>query len=436
RDGSAWSIIATQNTSPSQSNVLNGVTCVTSSDCWAMGYAATGTDGDSQTLAEHWDGSAWSIVATQNTSASQSNILHVVTCVTSSDCWAVGSAATAIVGANQTLAEHWDGSAWSIVATQNTSPSQGNYLDGVACVTSSDCWALGYATTGTHGAYQTLAEHWDGSAWSIVATQNTSPSLSNALYGATCVTSSDCWAVGDASTGGTEGAYQTLAEHWDGSAWSIVATQNTSPSQSNALYEVTCVTSSDCWAVGFATTGTGGANQTLAERGMPAPSNTGYWEVASDGGVFAFGDAGFFGSMGGMTLNRPVVGMAATPDRQGYWLVAADGGIFAFGDAGFFGSKGGMALNKPVVGMAAPNAGGYWLVAADGGIFAFGDAGFFGSKGGMTLNKPVVGMAAPDAGGYWLDASDGGIFAFSHAGFFGSMGGMPLNMPVVGMAGR
>ncbi len=62
-------------------------------------------------------------------------------------------------------------------------------------------------------------------------------------------------------------------------------------------------------------------------------SASGYWLVASDGGIFAFGDAAFYGSTGGMTLNKPIVGMAATPDGQGYWLVASDGGIFAFGDA-------------------------------------------------------------------------------------------------------
>ena len=106
-------------------------------------------------------------------------------------------------------------------------------------------------------------------------------------------------------------------------------------------------------------------------------------------------------------LNQPVVGMAATPTGGGYWLVAADGGIFAFGDAAFFGSMGGQRLNQPVVGMAAtPTGGGYWLVASDGGIFAFGDAAFFGSMGGQRLNQPVVGMAAtPTGGGYWLVAS-------------------------------
>ena len=83
------------------------------------------------------------------------------------------------------------------------------------------------------------------------------------------------------------------------------------------------------------------------------PDGQGYWEVASDGGIFSFGDAGFFGSMGGTPLNKPVVGIASTPDGQGYWEVASDGGIFSFGDAGFFGSMGGTPLNKPIVGMAA-----------------------------------------------------------------------------------
>ena len=126
-----------------------------------------------------------------------------------------------------------------------------------------------------------------------------------------------------------------------------------------------------------------------------APPLPGYWMTASDGGIFSFGNAGFYGSMGGTVLNKPVVGMAATPDGKGYWLVASDGGIFSFGDAGFYGSTGAMTLNKPIVGMAAaPYGEGYWLVASDGGIFSFGDAKFYGSMGGTVLNKPVVGMTA------------------------------------------
>jgi hypothetical protein len=87
--------------------------------------------------------------------------------------------------------------------------------------------------------------------------------------------------------------------------------------------------------------------------------------------------------------------MTATPDGGGYWLVASDGGIFTYGDARFLGSAGSIHLNRPIVGMTAtPDGGGYWLVASDGGIFTYGDAGFFGSTGAIRLNKPIVGMGS------------------------------------------
>ncbi|MHB8219450.1 MAG: hypothetical protein ACYDHU_03900 [Acidimicrobiales bacterium] len=164
------------------------------------------------------------------------------------------------------------------------------------------------------------------------------------------------------------------------------------------------------------------------------PTVSGYWDVASDGGIFAFGSATFYGSMGGRHLNAPVVGIAAAPTGKGYWEVASDGGIFAFGSATFHGSMGGQHLNAPVVGMAAaPTAKGYWEVASDGGIIAFGSATFHGSMGGQHLNAPVVGIAAAPTGkGYWEVASDGGIFAFGSATFSGSMGGQHLNQPIVG----
>jgi hypothetical protein len=86
--------------------------------------------------------------------------------------------------------------------------------------------------------------------------------------------------------------------------------------------------------------------------------------------------------------------MASTPSGSGYWLVASDGGVFSYGNATFYGSHGGAPLNQPVVGIdASPSGAGYWLVAADGGIFAYGDATFYGSHGGSPLNEPVVGIA-------------------------------------------
>ncbi len=166
----------------------------------------------------------------------------------------------------------------------------------------------------------------------------------------------------------------------------------------------------------------------------------GYWLVGSDGGVFTYGDAKFYGSTGAIHLNQPIVGIAATPDGGGYWLVASDGGVFTYGDAKFFGSTGAIHLNQPIVGMSAtPDGGGYWLLASDGGIFTFGDAKFFGSTGAIHLNQPIVGMApSPDAGGYFLVARDGGVFTFGDAQFVGSGGngiqvwGIIINPSVVG----
>ena len=179
-----------------------------------------------------------------------------------------------------------------------------------------------------------------------------------------------------------------------------------------------------------------GSRGVFSYRLRSATPPTGYWMAAADGGVFSFGEAGFFGSMGGTPLNSPVTAMAPTPSGNGYWLVARDGGVFTFGDAAFAGSAAGITLNAPIVAMAAtPTGRGYWLAAADGAVFTYGDAGFHGSAGGMRLHEPVVGIAPTATGlGYWLVAGDGAVFSFGDAAFFGSMGGTPLRRPVIGMA--
>ena len=175
--------------------------------------------------------------------------------------------------------------------------------------------------------------------------------------------------------------------------------------------------------------------------------------MGADGGVFAFGDAGYFGSLQSLHLTpaSPIVGIAATPTGKGYWLVGADGGVFAFGDAGYFGNVAtllGAPAPSPIVGMAAtPDGGGYWVVRNDGAVSRFGDAGFFGSTltTGIVPTAPVVGIVAtPDAKGYWLVGGDGGVFTFGDAGYFGSLpaelatGGVTLASPVsvVGLASR
>jgi hypothetical protein len=174
----------------------------------------------------------------------------------------------------------------------------------------------------------------------------------------------------------------------------------------------------------------------------PAPTaptgQHGYWLVGSDGGIFSFGSAQFYGSTGSLTLQRPVVGITPTADDKGYWLVASDGGIFSFGNAGFYGSIPGLGLapagssaprrlNAPIVGMVPSADGrGYFMVAADGGVFAFGDAKFAGSCPGIGGCSGAAVAVMPDASGngYWLVTAGGNVYTFGDAAYYGAPGNL------------
>jgi hypothetical protein len=190
----------------------------------------------------------------------------------------------------------------------------------------------------------------------------------------------------------------------------------------------------------------GSASSPLTENVVAAPpppvtspgsaSIHGYWLVGSDGGIFSFGSAQFFGSTGSIVLQRSVVGMVATKDDGGYWLDASDGGVFSFGDTQFYGSIPGLglhpagsglpnSLNAPVVGMVPSiDDGGYFMVAKDGGVFAFGDAHFAGSCPGIGGCSGAAVAVMPDASGngYWLVTQTGNVYSFGDAPYYGGPG--------------
>jgi IPT/TIG domain len=201
---------------------------------------------------------------------------------------------------------------------------------------------------------------------------------------------------------------------------------------------------------GSSTSGAGSTYTYVAPTTTPPPppvtspttSSHGYWLVGSDGGIFSFGSAQFYGSTGSLRLQRPVVGIVPTTDRGGYWLDASDGGVFAFGDSGFYGSIPGVglhpagsgqpnSLNAPIVGMVpSTDGGGYFMVASDGGVFAFGDARFAGSCPGIggCSGSAVAVMPDSTGNGYWVVTTTGAIYAFGDAPYYGAPG--PKSSPV------
>jgi hypothetical protein len=326
--GGAWATVPSPdvNDGGTQSNLLDSVTCASSTECWAVG--AYGTSPDQQTLVEEWNGGSWVVVDSPSTSPTQNNVLYGVTCASASLCLAVGWYRNG-GGVIQTLVEQWDGTSWAIVASPNTASTADNELNDVTCFASTECWAVG------GGPQQPLIEEWTGTAWTIVASPVVSTGANNLLYGVTCVTATDCWAVG-IYTGGSNG-HDTLAEQWNGATWSVVSTPNASTTLSNLLLSVTCTSASECWAVGWYNTNTG--SSTLVEEWTggawaivsapdPADSNDLYSVACwSSTGCWGVGQSSSDGTLATQTLietwGGSVWATASSPNSTGA-IVASD----------------------------------------------------------------------------------------------------------------
>src|SRR5205807_10158225 len=200
------------NLSMSGDNVLTSITCGAAADCWAVGYYDSGVIGTPiyQTLTEHWIGAAWLVQPSGNTNPLENNFLLDVACTSTTQCWAVGYAYGPT--SEQALIEQWNGSTWSIVSAPTSSTTQFNYLYAVACASAWQCWA-----TGNSGFEHTLTERWDGTTWAIVLSADANGGGSdNRLNGVSCASSTDCWTVGQSAQG------ESFVQHWNGQKWSVV----------------------------------------------------------------------------------------------------------------------------------------------------------------------------------------------------------------------
>jgi hypothetical protein len=431
-------------------SLLTTVSCSSATLCAGGGYYRDNTSGEPfngllVTLANGvWTGIAAPQPAGAGNDADghQSSFTSGVACPSAASCVATGGYEDAS-GDTRPLLDTWNGSGWTglqapVPADASSTPGF-EQLVSVSCGSPTSCVTVGFyqdAGMKDWGLIDTLS---NGTWSALKAPQPANSDASNQsvqLFELSCPTPSFCLTVGTyVATGDTTTAFVDMlsAGTWTSRSTPLPGNVTTTGSIVSQGRVVACNSPVACTLGGPYVDSNGNFQGYLdTYTGVQ-----GYWLDATDGGIFTYGNAQFYGSTGSIHLNQPVVGMAATPDGGGYWLVASDGGIFSYGDAQFFGSRGGQPLNKPVVGMAAtPDGMGYWLVASDGGIFSYGDAQFFGSRGGQPLNAPIVGMAASsDGNGYWFVASDGGIFNYgTGAAFFGSAGSIHLNKPVVGMA--
>jgi hypothetical protein len=201
---------------------------------------------------------AWSIVPSANPAGSLPTLL-AVSADTSADAWAVGEVFNPSTHHYLTVAERWNGSNWSTTPTQN--PSSDEWLNGVAAVSSTDAWGVGFRNNSTWAANRTLIEHWNGTSWSTVASPNPSAGYDD-LWATYAASSRDVWAVGRKSA--ANGGQSTLIEHWNGTSWSVVASPNAT--SYNDLHRVFGSSSTDVWAVGTAYNSPGNVDAPLVEH--------------------------------------------------------------------------------------------------------------------------------------------------------------------------
>lgn len=253
-----WVVYTSPNSG--RTNLLAGITAISSSDAWAVGYAYD--DNSTQLLVtQHWDGANWNTIAspTPGTAAQcgassyAGNELWGVDAVSANDIWAVGNICGP--GTARTLTMHWNGSGWSVVPSPNKSLLDDSELTGVAALSGNDVWAVGNYQVAFEYQWETLIEHWDGTAWRIVPSPNPSGSLITYLTAVSAVSANDIWAVGYSHNGA-----RPLIEHWDGTAWSIVPAPFPAGSDFNGLYGVKAISANDAWAVGYQNANNAGQN--------------------------------------------------------------------------------------------------------------------------------------------------------------------------------
>ena len=215
---------------------LLGVSCPSATRCVAVGSKLDGS-GQPVPLAQVWNGSTWSVQAPPEPAVSTNSTLDSVSCTSATACTAVGTSSTS---ANDvaTLAEKWNGSSWSLQSSPDPDTSNSGLL-GASCVSGSDCTAVGYVTSGT------LAEGWNGSGWSVESTPGPSPAD---LYGVSCPSAGACTAVGFSPT--TAGG-KTLSEVRNGSSWAVEGTPSPAGASISQLTGVSCAAAGACTAVGY-----------------------------------------------------------------------------------------------------------------------------------------------------------------------------------------
>jgi hypothetical protein len=264
-NGTKWAI---ELSAPTATAGLSGVSCVSASDCIAVGDYVNASSTE-VTLAEAWNGTSWTVQQTPNPTGAAASDLTAVSCTSATSCTAVGWSHASSHDFELAFAEVWNGTSWKVQSTPGPTGVLASVLYGVSCGAASSCEATGWYYTPAFPDLHTYAEVWKGSTWKVQSTPDPAGAVEPSLRSVSCASASACIAVGDYEN--SSSVSLTLAEAWNGATWTIQTAPMLSQGQ---LAGVSCTSVTACTAVGNSG-GSGGA-VTLAEVWK-----SGTWKVQS-----------------------------------------------------------------------------------------------------------------------------------------------------------
>lgn len=257
-----WAVVPSPSPSATGLSFLDGVSCspsvidVSATSCVAVGSYITET-GTERPLIEKWDGTSWRVVPNVANDRSLSSALVAVSCARATMCIAVGSTRASVKSFTMPLTMRWDGTRWTVLSTRAPAGAGGTYLTAVSCPTATSCYAVGnYTTAAAAGA--SLVMHWNGSKWAIMKSPNPKRATNTTLAGVSCVAAT-CWAVGSYTTKPAGEPFFTVTQTLQRGEWALVPSPGANGNRSSALNAVSCLSPTNCHAVGMWQRGAGAA---------------------------------------------------------------------------------------------------------------------------------------------------------------------------------
>jgi len=253
--GGLSTVQATPNPEGASETAFRGISCRNASACVAVGYSVKSTK--KTVFAARKIEGIWTTQTMPEPEGAISSELHGVDCPTTTFCVTVGSY-TVSGGSIWAMSATWNGTSWTLRTVPKPAGSIRTVLLDDSCSSTSACTGVGiYRDSG--GLQTSFVQRWNGTSWSHQVSPNPEGSTNTVFQGVSCVASSPCVAVGDWNN---SKSWLPMAQEWNGSAWALDATPNPVGATETIIEGVACRTG--CLAVGWYKD-SGGKMKTLGE---------------------------------------------------------------------------------------------------------------------------------------------------------------------------